>query len=59
MIYVLIMIIAGGGPALPIALRVHETESACIAERDRMQEASAARKRKASDVDYVCQEKVR
>ncbi len=59
MIYILIMIIAGGGPALPIAIRSHDTETACIAERDRMQEAAAARKRKASDVDFVCQEKLR
>lgn len=59
MIYLLVMIITGGGNPLPIAIRMHDTEAACIAERDRMADAEKARKRQASDVDFVCQEKIK
>ena len=42
MIYVLIMIIAGGGPCPGRSqYGIMKTEAACIAERDRMQEAAA------------------
>lgn len=59
MIYLLAMIITGGGNPLPITLRVHQTEAACIAERDRLKAEEKDKKRRASDVDFVCQEKAK